>query len=495
MAYGQRQAAVELTIGVVGPPDLVERIMLSGAATSGTATPGTATSGTATPGTATSGAARSGAARSGPGTASPGTGAGTGDDGQGAGPHPAAAPVTRRLVAVVYRNEQEAGDKVLRFGPGIDVWLFASRIPYAYARQAGVLRKPATCVPAGGSALYAALLRAAQQGAADLSRLSVDVLTRTEVEDAVADLGLPASDVHVREGPASAATLAAFHERLWRRGETAAAVTCLEPVAQRLTALDIPVFVVRPTRSAIASALGTATLLGTQRRLEDAQLAVAVVEVPTLRETPRRSSPRQPREELRLVVHRLLLQEAHRIKATLSPAGEDCFLVTATRGSLAGATDGFRDPPFTERARTELGIALEVGVGLGLTAQDAEAHARAALARSHADPGARGFALDREGRALVPGPREPVLVAAGNPRGMAMLSRLSDKLPATEGPHVVDAETAGRLLGVTSRTARRLLHALAEEGLAWPLPPNRIPQPGRPRQLYRLVTEKLGHGD
>jgi predicted ArsR family transcriptional regulator len=77
---------------------------------------------------------------------------------------------------------------------------------------------------------------------------------------------------------------------------------------------------------------------------------------------------------------------------------------------------------------------------------------------------------------------------------MAMLSRLSDKLPETGGPHVVDAETAGRLLGVTSRTARRLLRTLEEEGLAWPLPPNRIPQPGRPRQLYRLVTEKLSPG-
>jgi len=476
MAYGQRQAALELTIGVVGSSDLVERIMLSG-----TATPGIATSGTDTSGIATSGAASSG------------TGPGTGHNGQAADSYSTTAQVTRRLVAVVYRNEQEAGDKVLRFGPGIDVWLFASRIPYAYARQAGVLRKPATCVPAGGSALYAALLRAAQQGPAGLSRLSVDVLTRTEVDDAFADLGLPASDVHVREGPASAATLAAFHERLWRRGETAAAVTCLEPVAQRLAALDIPVFVVRPTRSAIASALGTATLLGTQRRLEDAQLAVAVVEVPTLRETPRRSSPRQPREELRLVVHRLLLQEAHRIKATLSPAGEDCFLVTATRGSLASATDGFRVPPFAERARAELGIVLEVGVGLGLTALDAEAHARAALARTH-DSGARGFALDGDGHVLVPGAREPVLTRAGNPRGLAMLSRLSDKLPETGGPHVVDAETAGRLLGVTSRTARRLLRTLAEEGLAWPLPPNRVPQPGRPRQLYRLVTERLGHG-
>ena len=251
----------------------------------------------------------------------------------------------------------------------------------------------------------------------DLSRLSVDVLSRAEVEDAFADMGLTASNVHVREEPGGAAALAAFHERLWRRHQTAVAVTCLESVAQRLSALEIPVLVVRPTRSAIASALRTATLLGAQRRLEDAQLAVAVVEVPTLRETSRRSSPRQSREELRLIVHRLLLQEAQRIKATLSPAGEDSFLVTATRGSLSGATDGFRVPPFAERARAELGIALEVGVGLGLTAQDAEAHARAALARAHADPGARGFALDREGHALVPGPGEPVVVRAGNPQG------------------------------------------------------------------------------
>jgi hypothetical protein len=462
MTNGQRQAALELTIGVVGSHDLVERIMLSG-----TAMPG----------------AGHGPALTGPAGAVPGPG----------GNGYSAAPVARRLVAVPYRTEQEAGDKVLRLGTGIDVWLFASRVPYAYARQAGVLRKPATYVPLGGSALCAALLRASRTGDCDLSRLSVDVLSRAEVEDAFADMGLDTAHLHVREEPGGAAALAAFHERLWRRRETALAVTCLESVAQRLTALDVPVLVVRPTRSAIGSALRTATLLGTQRRLEDAQLAVAVIEVPALRATSRRSSPRQPREELRLIVHRLLLQEAQRIKATLSPAGEDSFLVTATRGSLFGATDGFRVPPFTERARAELGIALEVGVGLGLTAQDAEAHARAALARAHTDPGARGFALDREGHALVPGAREPVVVRAGNPRVMATLSRLTDLLPGDAGPHVVDAETAGRLLGVTSRTARRLLRTLAEEGLAWPLPPNRIPQPGRPRQFYRLVTENLGN--
>jgi len=181
------------------------------------------------------------------------------------------------------------------------------------------------------------------------------------------------------------------------------------------------------------------------------------------------------------------------MQASVSPAGDHTFLVTATRGSLAGVTDGFRVPPFSDRARSELGISVEVGVGLGRTAQDAEVHARAALSRSHAGPGARSFALDREGHMLVPAPRAPTAAPAGRPKGLETLSRLADKLPSDDGAHVVDAETAGRLLGVTSRTARRLLHTLVEEGLAWPLPPNRTPQPGRPRQFYRLVTEKLEH--
>ena len=86
MANGQRQSPLELTIGVVGSHDLVERIMLSPAASPG-------------PHRAAVGPAGNnlvpGAFPGGPGLA-------------------------RRLVAAAYRNEQEAGDKVLRLGPGID---------------------------------------------------------------------------------------------------------------------------------------------------------------------------------------------------------------------------------------------------------------------------------------------------------------------------------------------------------------------------------------
>ena len=67
-----RQLAGDLTIGVVGPHELVELVMLSGASAAGLPSAG----------------------------------------GQGTG-------IARRLVAAAYRDEQEAADKVFRLGPAV----------------------------------------------------------------------------------------------------------------------------------------------------------------------------------------------------------------------------------------------------------------------------------------------------------------------------------------------------------------------------------------
>src|SRR5258708_4315099 len=161
--------------------------------------------------------------------------------------------------------------------------------------------------------------RAGREPASEPARASVDILSRADVEDAFAELGLPALAVHVREDPGSPAVMSLFHERLWRRNETSVAFTCMQSVAQKLSAAGVPVFTLRPTGSDIRSPLRTAALLGGYRRLEDAQLALALAEAPALRESGRRGSPRQSREEMRLTVHRFLVQEAQRIHAAVSP--------------------------------------------------------------------------------------------------------------------------------------------------------------------------------
>src|ERR1035438_9153979 len=83
----QRQSAAELTIGIVGPHDLVERIMLSGSPQAGGLPGGTPHPGANPPGASASGIS--------------------------------AAPA-RRLVAAAYRNQQEAADQVMRLRAATD---------------------------------------------------------------------------------------------------------------------------------------------------------------------------------------------------------------------------------------------------------------------------------------------------------------------------------------------------------------------------------------
>jgi len=450
----------EARVGIVGPHDLVERVMLSGLPTVG------------------------GAAQ----------------------PPPAEAEIglRHRLVMAPYVTEHEAPERVARLGEGVDACLFASRIPMDYARRSGVLTCPATCIQLGGTPLYAAVLRARRDGL-DAGRGSFDGLSRAELNAGLADMGMAADGTHVREETANAAALASFHERLWRLGQTSAAFTCAEQVDARLRAAGVPIVRLRPTDQSIRSALQVATLLAATRVLDGSQLAVAVVEVPALRDSSRRPAPRQAREELQLTVHRFLVREAQLIQATVSHLGEHGFLILATRGSLAAAGD----PPFVSRARAALGVTLDVGVGTGRTEHEAEALARLSLARaSRSRPGhGRGSTGRPAGRAhaqasVLPGMAD----LAGQPgdgraarqpgdslsrlRALETLSRLAQKLAADAAP-VVDAETTGQLLSVTPRTARRQLRALVDEGLALPLPPARRRHPGRPRLAYRLVVEKL----
>ena len=426
----------DLTIGVVGPHDLVERVMFMGHA---------------------------------------------------------AAPLPCRLVAAAYRDEQEAADKVTRLGPGVDACLFASPVPYELARRSGVLTMPATYVQLGGAALVAALARAAldersiRAGSASTCSAAPTSRRRTAISS------LPAADVHSRDEPGATGTIAAFHERLSRQGATTGALTCVPAVADRLQTAGVPVIRIRPTSAAVRTALHTAALLGAHHRLEESQLTVVLVEVPTLREPVRRAAPRYWRDELRLSLHRLLVQEANRINATR--AGRST--TTATWSPRPGARS--RRPPTASgccrspaRIREELGLAVEVGVGMGRTTHEAETHARAALARTQAGKQAQGFAVDREGRALIPAPRMPPTGTGprSSPRGSRCWPGWRPSWRAATRSWTRRAP--GKMLGVTPRTARRLLRTLVDEGLAWPLPPNRTPQPGRPRQLYRLIVEKLG---
>ncbi|MFE3449760.1 GTP cyclohydrolase IIa [Nonomuraea sp. NPDC059194] len=397
-----------------------------------------------------------------------------------------------RLVGAPHAGEHETYEKFSRIADSIDVALFTGPLQHDLARQAGELPVPATFVPMSGASLYASLLRGVITHGIDPARVSIDSLPAADVAEAYGEIGVGTEGVHLSEydQPESARGFAAFHEQLYRQGATTAALTTVRSVATKLTAAGVPVLRMRPTSHTLRLALNTAALLGTGSRLEESQIAIVVVEL-AASARPSYSGPGNYwQQELKLSLHQSLLADARVMGATVVPRDENSYVVTATVGALAQATDGFRVAPFMDRIRTDAGVAVEVGIGLGTTARDADANAMVAVDKARGVGAAAAYLVGGDGVVLSLPQRqrrraetEPVITT----KAAKLLERLVEGLG--DGPEalVVDAEIVADVLAIAPRSARRVLQSLAEEGLAWPMPPVKGTQAGRPRQPYRLV--------
>ncbi|NED98996.1 transcriptional regulator [Phytoactinopolyspora halotolerans] len=405
-----------------------------------------------------------------------------------------------RLIAAVYDDEQDAHAQAMKIASRVDVCLFAGPLPYDVATRHGDLPVPATYVPVGGSALYGTLLRGTLEGTFDPLRISLDSVPVDDVRAAYQEIGLDARHVHVQPyaGPDSASTFLAFHRDLYDRGETTGAVTTVPTVAAALADASIPSLKMTPAGITIRHALQTATLVGSGAKLEESRIVTMIVRVPS-GALPAHASPSNYwYQELKLSLHRELLRDARPMDAAVLVRDEHSYLIVTTMGSLNMATDELNVAPFLGRISAELGIQLELGIGLGRSTREAELNAQAAVDKASAAGG---------GTAYLVGPGETVLqlpaarqqgpsAAAHAPvkdsKALDVLARLAEKLEQeNDTERIVDAERVADMLGVTLRTARRMLHTLVDEGLAWPMPPARSSKVGRPPRPYQLLVEKM----
>ncbi|WP_433511862.1 transcriptional regulator [Nonomuraea sp. CA-143628] len=397
-----------------------------------------------------------------------------------------------RLVGASHAEEHETYEKFSKISDSIDVVLFTGPLQHDLARQTGELPVPATFVPMSGASLYASLLRGVLTHGLDPARVSIDSLLAADVEEAYGEIGVSTAEVHLSEydQPESARGFIEFHERLYRQGATTAALTTIRSVATKLTAAGVPVLRMLPTSHTLRVALNTAALLGTGSRLEDAQIAIVVVEL-AASARPSYSGPGNYwQQELKLSLHQSLLADARLMGATVVPRDENSYVVTTTLGALRQATEGFRVAPFMDRILADIGVAAEVGIGLGGTARDADANALIAVEKARNAGAAAAYLVSGDGTALslpVRRRRQPETGPVATTKAAKLLDRLVEGLGDGPDAMVVDAEIVADVLAIAPRSARRVLQSLAEEGLAWPMPPVKGTQAGRPRQPYRLV--------
>lgn len=185
-----------------------------------------------------------------------------------------------RLLPFPYRHEDETADVLALARAGSDAVLFTGIVPYSIATAAGTLDRPAMHVPYNGATLLRALVELLRLGH-DISRVSIDTLRRDEVMETLTEAKLPTEHVHVlpyRPGLTSQ-DMVDFHLGAREDERARVAITCL---GSAFHVLDQQTHAVRlaPSRHSILATLQALVLTTAGRHSGDAQVALGIVDLP-----------------------------------------------------------------------------------------------------------------------------------------------------------------------------------------------------------------------
>ncbi|MBO4207202.1 hypothetical protein [Micromonospora echinofusca] len=376
-----------------------------------------------------------------------------------------------------YDHESQAPAIVEAHSGQVEAWLFTGVVPYTLARDANVLNRPATFVDYTGATLLQAVVRLLRDGH-DVTRISIDTLTGTDVNSTFGEAGLPVEQVRTlpyRSGLLSK-DVAAFHRRQ-RRAGTEVAVTCISSVYETLRH-EMPTIRLAPSYHSVRTALRQLLLQASSQAQEDAQIALGLAALSD--------------------GDGGLLREVAALGGTLARVGHNFHLIVTTRGPLHDATAGFTALPMLRRL-ADRHDTVQIGFGLGRSAAEAENLARRALSRARRVGSAAAVLSLRGDTDIVLESTAPALSAAASAADVnlaVIAQRVGLSVPTllrlrevrhAAGTEPLTTREVAEQLNVQQRTARRMLHRLELAGLAERLGNLSSGSSGRPLTLYRLT--------
>jgi len=389
--------------------------------------------------------------------------------------------------------------------PAPDIWLFSGVVPYSYAVAANPPAKsPLFYIPHTGLSLYRALLQIVCLEKLDLDGISFDKFTREEIEATFADIPLAVKNIYVREfhGIISAAELTEYHYQLWKSGRTKAAVTTMRSTYLKLRELGVPAFRIWPLRESIRSTLELAIRTAEAETFKGSQIAIQHIQIDDYASLAREGGSGYDIRRLEAKLYPILIDYAEAVKGSINIHGHGQYTIYSTRGTVEEVTAGFTIIPVKEEIAKALTAPVSGGIGFGGTARAAEENAYKALGFARHLGKGNWMVVSDDGSVLGPLSSSAYVRYSLRPDSKAserLTKRLGvsittvNRLLASLDKMDISAVGADELainLSITPRSARRLLGALAAQGLA-SVSQEEALYKGRPRKLYRILVNEL----
>lgn len=361
------------------------------------------------------------------------------------------------------------------------------------AKAMGNVTLPHDHVPRGGYSLIRTLwdMHSTDPG---IRRISVDVVDKDIIKDTIQELGIGFSKIHSMPFALNREEQAYQdrHLTLYNQGKVDALITGFAAVYENLKQKKLPVFRLYPSRIQIRERLDKLLDKIAATSLEQAGIAVQIIRLSGIR-----PSSNHEYDDLKKTgqFYLELLEYARSLQGSLFHLGNE-FIIYSTRGTLKTRihTDQLRGLLEWGEKRK---IRIASGIGLGITAFEAEKSARKALNSALNQKTNCVFLVNQD---LIQGPlgNETELAysmrtSASQDLGMAekigiapgYLAKIR-ALMAKTGKDTFDAHDLARCLGISQRSARRILKKFTDSGHGCIKGKENAGQAGRPKNLIQL---------
>lgn len=381
-----------------------------------------------------------------------------------------------------------------------DILIFSGEAPYTIASNADAIIKPSVYVPRKGTSFYKVLWQMRDDNI-DIKRISTEIVATEEIIETMEELGVVFEKTYSYDFDnafnCTHSELADFHYNLWKEGKTNAAVTGFTKIFFLLQEKGMPVYKLYPTKPLIREYINKAILLGKVKKVQESQVAVQVIKMRN------RGESFSSEYEFMMIKNKL---ESTFIKYTrdnfgsLFPLGRDEYLIFTNRGSIENIYNiiDFQSDSYIEGNSK---VILSSGIGFGDTIYEAEMNARIALRHSLRKDYDCTFLMDESANVSGPFSNEDNMrltydMSSGKDKEIREISENTSLSPVyisklkalTEkiNKNIVDANVVAGYLGISTRSARRILNTLVRSGFGEVKYTESKAKTGRPRKIYEI---------
>lgn len=408
-------------------------------------------------------------------------------------------------VSLIYTDYTQAPTLIGAEQSRLDALLFAGTTPCSYAEKQVKPTIPWDFIPRSGSSLMQVLLQIALSEKYSLYRISSDVYGLDQLAETYAEIGIDRSRCQIytpqkKESEADHTEfICAFHEDCYRKGLVSCCITALYHVHRRLTAKNIPCFLVVPTFNVIRQTLHKLQLLYHVQVSQQSQIAALFVRL----EFPDEYSLLNEDEYQYIIdktnVAREVYLYAQRLKAAVVEVGSREFLLFSTRQLLENVTENYEHIDLLRTVRNNTASVVSIGVGYGKTAQAAKANAHLGMVRAGKLGGDAAFIVYEENEIFGPifaderQKSEPdhkidhkfLFVSERAGISANTVFRLHSVIKK-QGRSRFTALELSELLGVSLRTMNRMLTKLSNQGFCREVGKRVLAGAGRPSRIVEI---------